>query len=31
MGLLGTGFAFGIIHMLAFIGGYYSSQVIVKK
>lgn len=31
MGLLGTGLAFGIVHTLAFIGGYYSSRVILKK
>ena len=26
MGLFGTGLAFGIVHTLAFIGGYYSSK-----
>ncbi len=31
MGLLGTGFAFGTVHTLAFIGGYYSSKFISKK
>lgn len=30
MGLLGTGLAFGIVHTLAFIGGYYSSKIILK-
>ncbi len=28
MGLFGTGLAFGIVHTLAFIGGYYSTKVI---
>jgi hypothetical protein len=28
MGLFGTGFAFGTIHTLAFVGGYYSSRFI---
>ena len=31
MGLLGTGLAFGIVHTLAFIGGYYSSKFSTKK
>lgn len=31
MGLFGTGLAFGIVHALAFIGGYYSSKFILKK
>ena len=31
MGLVGTGLAFGIVHTLAFIGGYYASTYIVKK
>ncbi len=31
MGLLGTGLAFGIVHTLAFIGGYYSEKFILKK
>ena len=31
MGLLGTGIAFGTVHVLAFIGGYYSSRAILKK
>lgn len=31
MGLLGTGVAFGIVHTLAFIGGYYSSKVLLKR
>lgn len=31
MGLFGTGVAFGIVHTVAFIGGYYSSQFILKK
>lgn len=26
MGFLGTGLAFGIVHILAFVGGYYSSK-----
>jgi hypothetical protein len=30
MGLFGTGLAFGIVHTLAFIGGYYSSKLISK-
>lgn len=28
MGLFGTGFAFGTVHTLAFVGGYYSSKFI---
>lgn len=28
MGILGTGLAFGLVHTLAFIGGYYSSKLI---
>ena len=28
MGLLGTGLAFGIVHTLAFVGGYYSTKFI---
>lgn len=28
MGLFGTGLAFGIVHTLAFVGGYYSNKVI---
>jgi len=28
MGLFGTGLAFGIVHALAFVGGYYSSKFI---
>lgn len=31
MGLVGTGLAFGIVHTVAFIGGYYASRVLVKK
>ena len=31
MGLLGTGLAFGTVHTLAFIGGYYASKFILKK
>lgn len=27
MGLFGTGLAFGIVHTLAFIGGYYSTKI----
>jgi len=30
MGLLGTGIAFGIIHTLAFLGGYYSGKTLLK-
>jgi len=30
MGLLGTGLAFGIVHTLAFVGGYYISKFILK-
>lgn len=30
MGILGTGLSFGIVHMAAFIGGYYLSQLIWK-
>jgi hypothetical protein len=30
MGLFGTGVAFGIVHVLAFIGGYYSVKFIFK-
>ncbi len=28
MGLFGTGLAFGIVHTLAFIGGYYSTKIL---
>lgn len=31
MGLLGTGLAFGTVHTLAFIGGYYSARRILKN
>lgn len=31
MGILGTGLAFGIVHTLAFVGGYYSAKRIVRK
>jgi len=31
MGILGTGLAFGIVHTIAFIGGYYSSKLIPQK
>jgi len=31
MGLLGTGLAFGIVHTLSFMGGYYLNKVILKK
>jgi hypothetical protein len=31
MGLLGTGLAFGIVHTLAFVGGYYSTKLIFKN
>lgn len=31
MGLFGTGLAFGIIHTLAFIGGYYASGFVLRK
>lgn len=30
MGFFGTGLAFGIVHVLAFVGGYYSSKFILK-
>lgn len=30
MGILGTGLSFGIVHAVAFIGGYYLSQLIWK-
>jgi len=30
MGLFETGFAFGTVHTLAFIGGYYSSKFLIK-
>jgi hypothetical protein len=30
MGILGTGLAFGVVHTLAFIGGYYASKFILK-
>lgn len=30
MGLLGTGIAFGIVHTVAFIGGYYINRSIVS-
>lgn len=31
MGLSGTGLAFGTVHTLAFISGYYSAKVALKK
>ena len=31
MGLFGTGIAFGIVHTLAFIGGYYASRLVLHK
>lgn len=31
MGLFGTGLAFGTVHTLAFMGGYYSAKVALKK
>ena len=31
MGLFGTGLAFGIVHALAFVGGYYSARFLLKK
>ncbi len=31
MGVFGTGLAFGIVHTLAFIGGYYTNKLIMKK
>jgi len=31
MGLLGTGIAFGLVHTVAFIGGYYASKFVIKK
>lgn len=30
MGLFGTGIAFGIVHTVAFIGGYYANKSILK-
>lgn len=30
MGLFGTGVAFGIVHTLAFIGGYYANRFIIS-
>lgn len=31
MRLLGTGLAFGTVHTIAFIGGYYSGKIALKK
>ena len=31
MGLFGTGLAFGTVHALAFMGGYYSAKIVLKK
>lgn len=31
MGLFGTGLAFGTVHTLAFVGGYYAAKWVVKK
>lgn len=31
MGLLGTGLAFGAVHTLAFVGGYYSSKFVLEN
>lgn len=31
MGLLGTGIAFGTVHTIAFVGGYYGSKFVLKK
>ncbi len=31
MGLFGTGLAFGTIHTLAFIGGYYFSKLMFRR
>ncbi|MBI5913333.1 hypothetical protein HY839_02735 [Candidatus Azambacteria bacterium] len=31
MGLVGTGLAFGVVHALAFIVGYYSAKFLLKK
>ncbi|MFA6076461.1 MAG: hypothetical protein WC735_00065 [Candidatus Paceibacterota bacterium] len=31
MGLFGTGLAFGTVHTLAFVGGYYSSKFTLKS
>lgn len=31
MGLFGTGLAFGIVHTLAFMGGYYSAKFLIKN
>jgi hypothetical protein len=30
MGIFGTGLAFGIVHTLAFVGGYYATKPIFK-
>ena len=30
MGLCGTGLAFGIVHTLAFVGGYYVSKIVAR-
>lgn len=31
MGFLGTGIAFGVVHVLAFIGGYYGVKFLLKN
>lgn len=31
MGILGTGAAFGTVHTLAFVGGYYATKPLFKK
>lgn len=31
MGLFGTGLSFGTVHTLAFMGGYYSAKIALKK
>lgn len=30
MGIIGTGISFGIVHTAAFVGGYYTSKIIIK-
>lgn len=31
MGILGTGIAFGTVHTIAFVGGYYTSKLLLKN
>ncbi len=30
MGLFGTGLAFGVVHTLAFVGGYYTAERVIR-